>query len=1377
MTSRSPTRVSATRSRLALLFPLAVCLLLGPLVLALDEFRYDLGLVRELNERQLFDYSLLQLDLMLQRYPDNTDRVLLEKTKTLYAHGKRKLGDETIAKITKDSRYYLASRLLVGEMAYRRRDLKSSEQAYAQYFAKITAPGDDPDDVEDFKRAVRLYSRVLEEQGKGEEAAKVMGYLGRITGEEGASDRQLVFLRAQSLLAAEEKKLAEKQPISEKVVKDAMATLATLQFVLDGVAAASFVERARANVILGENQVMVQLKRGDKKTEVKAFIEAIKTLKMSSEFMMQIEETLEKGGNRANSPFAGALFYKGKALYGQAVVAFALKDDQATAQKYFKAAAKYFEATVAEYGDSQYRMQALAQHGKCSAMLEKKYGEKIEMPGGSIDAEIELKMEQAAAFLNTKNYASAAPVYLDAVRSGRRSRRLPEVGMRLVMCYAHLDRFLEAEAIVSYLADMFGKSDDTAQAALMLGGFLYESSKALKDAAQKEARIDRAMAVLDQFVSIAPTHPKAPEIAFMIAENRYRVASEIAKAAAKAPAAEREDAKARARVAYIEAVPKYQRLVDQYTSFEKGVRSLYKLGWIYYSTEQPRDAADAFLRYCELESLPNRTDDRLEAKFRAAEQLMLDEAPAEAAEHFTELLAWLAPGSDKGMDPNAKIAKRVKEDSSSYLGWSYDLAGEAFRPQITELKAQIGTAKRGTKAAEAAILTEEARHAAEEKEIETAKRQYGDLATQAEQATSELTPTAASVDVTPAAGEAPQTEEEREAAKRIAAERAARLAAEKAKQLRQRLEGEKLGYEQERRQVKEGTAAADERKDKLEQELATVDAELKQLRQEKEQLSAKLARLQADMEKARKAKADAEEEVQEFQRSLEDAKEKQASEDPKTRAEGTKERRLVALRLQAAQRNFDEAQGRLEKVVSPEAEKKVADLQVDVSDLQAKVTAVERQQQRTEKQKALAAKDSELSQARLMAVVKALEWNEQAAKILGLEGEAKAAALQVHKTITDDVMNAYRGVMEKRVERSVLMQTMARKAAAVAKQTVAEAQQQITALEDAMKPIRETFDGWKRKAEEQFSRFLTAYPASKHVPDNMARLGTIYLEFEDFAKAADVLTKLSTQYPQSNAGKEALFNLGRAQFEIGKYEEAEGVFTRLMQHKDEILSPNLSYISETMLEAGRPKVSLAASTELLARSSDPKHADYEILRERSREHAFFRGGEAAYQLGDYPRALELFAELLQERANSAYFYEAKFRMGMAMRQQDPADLDGAIRSFSEVLQYADDPPMANRALCLLAETLVMSGGEEELRLGLARFQQVVMLADPATEGNKPSIETAVYESAKAFARLGDAGKRDEMVKLYRQSFPKGRYSQDITKLPAAEFATQPAGGG
>jgi len=90
---------------------------------------------------------------------------------------------------------------------------------------------------------------------------------------------------------------------------------------------------------------------------------------------------------------------------------------------------------------------------------------------------------------------------------------------------------------------------------------------------------------------------------------------------------------------------------------------------------------------------------------------------------------------------------------------------------------------------------------------------------------------------------------------------------------------------------------------------------------------------------------------------------------------------------------------------------------------------------------------------------------------------------------------------------------------------------------------------------------------------------------------------------------------------------------------------------------------------------------------------------------------------------------------------------------------------SNHALCWVGEALAAMGDPRSLQQAVARYQQVVLLADPTLEANQPWLEMAIAESAVIFNRLGQSKDRDAMLALYRERFPNGSRAAELQKLP------------
>lgn len=1338
---------------------LVAVLALATSVRALDEAQVDVAVLAELNRLEFYDYAELLVEQMEAKYPDRLDEVLVEKARTYYSAGKSKLADAALERIKPTSASFPLALMLKAEVSALRGRNEDAAKAYAQYFQSAKAPAPDNERaVAAYTRAVSIYSTVLKRLGQGAEAAKVLELLGKT---EGASDRKLTFLKAQALIDTEETKFNDKAAVNRGAVQDGLKQLQELLFQRDGVAVSAYLETARGYLLLGGDELnaLKQQEKGKEALKVAGFKQALDTIRMAdeSDLFRDIEKEMDKGSDNASSPYAGAFYYKAEACRGLALAHY-MAGDEERAHKLAKAAAKLLETVISEYGESEYRSKALTKHEKCSAFLETAFGEKLAISDAGTDAEMSMKLEQAQALLASKDYQGATPLYLEALRLGRRSKRLPEVASRLIICLGSTDRLLEAQAVGSYLAQVMPKAEGTADCLYRLGGVMFEKAKTLDGGARAEM-LASAMDAWELFVEAAPDHPKAPDVCFAIAEHYYRLANAAAELSRQAPAAERERLKAAAREAFLAAAPKYQRLSDRYSSIDKGIRALYKLGWVYYTVQQPRESIETFLRYCDAETQPQFADDRLEAKFRAAEQLMLGETPAEAVDPFGELLAWLEPGNDKGFDPKSKGAVRLKEDASSYLAWAYDLAGEKSRPDITAIRERRSETDRQKRRAE--------------DDMRAARDQIQSLATEKERLLQEYADTIQAVSTIELdfaklaqaeAAKRPGTEAdltkmasdmEGRARARASGDRAARQVEKDA------LATEKAGIVQ----AAAGAQARLQAAGAAQTEAGAAEkAALDRLRGQRD-AAASVEKAIVEGEAASRLQEDQLQQLQQQREAAADAAAREAID---------KQARALAEQLTQTRAQTTEAYKRREQTAGPDAEKQMAEATAAVTQAQDVARAAAEDLVSAQQRDTLAALESQVADARLAAVAKAYEAATALEKVLALATvDARLAAEPELQASAKQLAAAFAQVRDLQLQRQAAIEAAANARIKADEARLAEFAAAVTALDEQLKPLQATMGEWKTKALAAFEAFLKAYPKSTHVPKNLARLGAILLELQQYDKAAATLARLASEFPESEATQEALFSLGRAHCEQGDYAKAAEVFGKLLVKPAAVTAPALAFVSERMLEKGDPAVSLAASQELIGRSATAGDAESEKVRAKAREPSLFRAGQACLQLKRYDEAQKAFSTLLAENPRTGFFFDACFGLAQARRNQTPPDLNGAIDDLGQVIQFSTDPVQSNRALCLVGEALAAGTDQRSVQQAVARFQQVVLLADPKIEANRPWLEMAMVESAKAFARLGQTKERDEMVALCRERFPQGPRLAELDRLPAAQFQASP----
>ena len=1353
---------------------LALMLLAGltgaPSLLAFDEFSYDLRLARTLCEFEMFDYATRQVDGMKAHYPKRRDEISLEQARVLFLNGKAAQAEAQLDGIKPGSSAYNDSRLLLAEMAVRRGNTAQAKKAYAEYFAKNNAlvSGDD-DAVEAFKKAVSGYAGILTQEGDGAGAAKVMDYLAKLPGEEGGMDeRQIRFLKQQRILAAVDQQIqAGKQP-NPAVIQAALAELDGPTGLtwgrVDGLYAAALLETAHAQLLLNNPD------------------KAIDKLKNGAEVLNAIEEEIKQESKTLDdSPMAGALYY-----YGAAQAALAAKiqgTDKASAEKLLIQALKRLQKVRQQYAGSPYASKATLQLAQVKQVLEKDFGRKITL--GGEDAEVALRMQKADVLYRAGRQPEALPLYLEAAVGARGSRNFPEIAQRLIDCYFAAGKYLEAEAVASYVAEAYPADPAAAETLLRLGGLFYKKAKEVgeKDKVAAAQLNASAMEWWDLFVDLAPAGTaSAPDVAFMVAEDDYgKAVAAAAKTKEMPDGKDKEAAKAAARALYLEAVPKYERLIAKFPAHERGVRALYKLGWIYYSAADQEDpalkkerafkAAAAFQKYAAMEANTKLNDDVLEAKFRAGELLMLNGAAPEAITQFSELVDWLKPGNTREFDLNAAVTKRIREDAMVFLGWAYDYAGEASRPELEAIGVRIDTAKRTIKTAETTRENGQAAMKAAEAEKSRARAEFAeDEANLRASIGGTIVKTASQLDQ----GGAGDDQAQKALTAANDRERQKKLNAALLKSTRESLDGERSDLLRLRSVTQAARTTAGDRQAAAETKQQALNGDLRKLAAQKERFTADLARMKTRLNAARQAADATAVEVKNQQSALAAAKTAQkqaraAADKRRTEEARTKAARALQAATQAArtaQQELDEVAGQHQAQLTQSWTNSLAAVSKQLLERQAEQVAAERDLK-------LGAAESALQDARMRRVALAVKRNALAAKLLedgGVEALNKSAERQ---SAVDAEVAALRDETDRRIAKADLLIALAKDDLAAVAAAVAAAKADLQTAEADQAPLLAKIGEFRKLARAQFERYLAQFPQGRHAPDAMARIGTILLDERQFDAAAAVLNDLAGKYPNSKAVSRANFNLGRARMEINQPEEAAKAFERVLAQAATQPVGNLDYIADKMLAAGKPKLAMAAALEMKRRGEDPKNPDYERLRP-IRDGILLRAGSAALQSQRYADAIAALDTLLREKPNTFYFFDAKFQLAQARRFSQPPDYEGALRDLSDVLQVAvNDPVMTNRALVAMGEILVLTPTRDSLQQAASRYQQVVLLADPAVAANRPLLEQAVAESAKLFSRLGDPVNRDKMVRKYQETWPGGRFIAEMSKLPPTDFPPPP----
>ncbi len=1354
-----------------------VFLWLTGVAMGFDEFSYDLRLIAALTEAKMTDYAFAQVERILKLYPDKKDLILLAKARVHYELGQRADGNKILAEIDRGSPFFADSRLLQAEMAFKRSDFKVASEAFDGYFSTSPKPlSDSRADAEEFLQRVFMYVRTEIELGNPLGAVKAVGYAEVLKGDAALSKEQLDYQKGRVALAACDKALDLKLPVDTNLITQVIGRLEKIQFATADylVTMNSLISVAHGHVLLGD------LAAGERKLKEagQSYEKALQVLRSLSELLAGVKDQVAA----KDSPLAGAFFQYGRAMKGQARVV--AQTDRDLAARRLRAALRYFERVKEEFAASDYGTPALIEFGKTATLIETLTGEKVDT-GGADDGSIMLLTEQADKFFSAKDFAKAVPLYLQALQAGRLSRRFaPPTGLRLTVAYAELDQMLEAQTIASYLGDVFPNASETADALVQVGAAYFKRSQAATTPAAKDALLDAATRTWDQFVEIAPGHANASEIAFVVAENEFRKASLVAQASLEEKDRDRrEELKSQARDLFRQAIPKYERLLEVFGGTARGIRANYRLALIYEGLDEAIPAAEAFLAYSRLETNPAMRDDRLDAKFRAGSQLMFSKNPAEAIPVFQELLEWVAPGNREGIDIDSEKAVRVKEDASSYLGWSYDLAAEAMRPQMDDIRAAIGIAQEAIKAAG----TNTARLAAEAKAID---EWLAVLSKETQARLDDLnrplpTPEADALrEKLPAGALDSWTEQER----RIELPRRQAEAAELARQfIATRIQGaigEKTQNEAASREAFAKLQAANQALTTAQEHVRTYQNQLEAFEDELSFLDDEAKKVVGVYEQAVERIETVTAEVEALNEQLAAARRQFDTGSEAEKAEARETGNQLRIQLRATQQTLLEARRAVDELNAPDRRLARRRAEREATAMASRVETTKERLAAAQRDVAVATAEAALFGAQVKALNSSIAFTDQLVALLRLTEAQRnqPATVEAWKTAQASTIAQFTEVAAAAEAKAELLRAyLAADKQAMATEVV-KAEQQIGQLQTELAPLRQAFEKLKRQGQVAFEAFLAAYPQSRHVPDNMARVGTIFIEFNDFTKAEKYLNELTARFPDHRAAQQANFNLAKVQFEIGKPEEAAVAFRAVVANLADQPAANLNYLVRAMADTAHSELAVAASDELLRRSEDVNHEDYDRLAGRPRENLLFRAGQAALQGQNYKKAADYFDTLLKENPRTANFFAANIFKARALRLMSPPDLAAARWTLlDQVRRFAQDNTVINETLVELAEVFIAEDNGPAIMRALTQLGQIVLvsdgelvlLADDAEAVNRPFIERAYLLAAQCYSLIGDETSKQLVVADYRQRYPNGAYRDAIGSLPAAKF-TQPA---
>ncbi len=674
-----------------------------------DDLRYDIELLDALEEAGLVNYALLHIELMLDRYPDDEDHIRYAEARFHFARGRSREAREALEQIPSDSPFYTESLLLNAQRSVQRGDLEAASQAYEDYFSQVEEPASPAEaDVRTFREAVLYYAQTKIEAGEPREAAEILELLGNLPEDQRPQEDSILLTVAEAVFEASENRLEADRSIDRELLEEYIEELMEVQWRHSGrsrLTVQAFIQAARGRILLEQPD------------------QAMEALKPVGETAPQLEDQFPE----EPSLVPAAYYYYARAFEEMGNQHLEDGNQQEAQRAMLRAATFYNRRLLENYPDHSYADRAIRRYARLEEVVEENFDGRLpSLPTGAA-GELARKMQRADRYYQAGQYEQAIPLYQEIVDQDPEYRNLPEIGQKLVDSYLRQDNLSDARRVVELLAENFSEAEGTGAAMLLTGRAHLQKGQEAKDEEERNRLLGEAVEIWNDFVENHPRHRNAVTVAFFIAEHHYSQAVSLVRRAREADDPQVQSGlREMALEAFRQCVPYYRRMLDRYADTPEGVRSIYKLGWVYYNLDKGPLAADMFSRYSRLETARRHSTDRLRAKLHAGEQLMLSDVPSRGIDELSELLSWFeSPPSGLRVDTGA--AYDIEVTAANYLAWAYDREAETVRPALRDIDGQITAYEQAVREAEGRLEAVEVYEAQMQTQKEEAEESWEEI--------------------------------------------------------------------------------------------------------------------------------------------------------------------------------------------------------------------------------------------------------------------------------------------------------------------------------------------------------------------------------------------------------------------------------------------------------------------------------------------------------------------------------------------------------------------------------------------------------------------------------------------------------------------------
>lgn len=349
--------------------------------------------------------------------------------------------------------------------------------------------------------------------------------------------------------------------------------------------------------------------------------------------------------------------------------------------------------------------------------------------------------------------------------------------------------------------------------------------------------------------------------------------------------------------------------------------------------------------------------------------------------------------------------------------------------------------------------------------------------------------------------------------------------------------------------------------------------------------------------------------------------------------------------------------------------------------------------------------------------------------------------------------------------------------------------------------------GDKKKAIEAFNRYISTYSSrnekSDNIPGYMMRVGMLYTEIGDDAKAQAVLSELSEKFKDTPEGRNAKFFLAKTLYNSKNYAKALEILNDIFMRPEllkNLTVSNIRWVAGELAkcdskadEKAAASLSIRASELLLAKLQAPNYKEWvssELANEfqlneaaRAKFHNQVEQkinmdiGNAAMIVGDWKKAEQAYSNVYRLDKKTGYFEplflsRAKAYSMLGQYEKERQDLQRITARAMTRSEFQPQPKywLYNKVQTLIADSFL---NEKDYDRAVAAYSLVAVpiimkgvAPAPEAEGDdSPAyVERAIYQAAVLADQLNMKQDLTTYLNGYQKLYPKGKYIKEINNL-------------